>query len=209
MNKYFARLNTNVDKLSKRKLSEDVSVCSTVSMNSSHPSLSLSNGSNHTIRDFGDKCVTFKRRVAQTIEVEFICDIDDIEDHWYTSDDFQGFRARDKKLMEAMRTVTVEDLEKELGECTRGLEKEQPEMKRRSHAQKRECWAVVLSQSNHVQNADAIAKSYGRSTRASNRDATIIARLDAMAAKEYLNEDENSDSSLSEAILSAKVLERS
>lgn len=192
--KYFARLSSNMDKkMTKSKLSDDVSVCSTASLNSSHPSLDV--GSSHTVRDFGEKRVTFKRRFTKIIEVEFICDIDDVADHWYTSDDFQDFRARDKTLLESMRTaVAVEDLEKETGECTRGLEREQPEAKRRSHAHKSECWAVVLSKSNHVENADAIAKAYGRSTRSSTRDASIIARLDAMAAKECLKEDENSES---------------
>jgi hypothetical protein len=205
--KYMARLSSNMnDKLHKTKLSDDASVCSTASMNSSHPSLddSLSSESGRTIRG-----VTFKRRVAKTIVVDFICAIDDVEDHWYTSDDFQVFRARDKKLMEAMRSaVTVEDLEEEMGECTRGLEREKPEMKRRSHAHKRDCWAVVLSQLDHVENAVAIAKAYGRSTRASTRDAIIIARLDAMAAKEYAYEDSYVKSSFSKDILASPLLER-
>lgn len=207
--KYFARLNSNMDKRMNKssKLSDDASVCSTTSLNSSHPSLnsSLNNGSNHTIRDFEEKRVSFKRRIAKTIQVDFVCDIDDVEDHWYTSDDFQAFRARDKKLVEEMRSaVIVEALENDLNECTRGLEREQPEMKRRTHAHKKECRAVVLSQSKHAENAEAIAKAYSRSTRASIRDATIIARLDAMAAKEYLQ----ADASPSESILSSKVLER-
>jgi hypothetical protein len=189
-------------KIYKAKLSDDASVCSTVSLNSSHHSLddTLSSGRGRTYRG-----VTFKRRIAKAITIDFVCDIDDIEDHWYTSDDFQVFRARDKSLLEAMRSsVTVEDLEEETGECTRGLERELPEMKRRSQSHKKECWAVVLSQSNHVQKADAIAKAYCRSARASTRVATIIARLDAMAAKEYANK----ESSLSEIILPFQVLDR-
>jgi hypothetical protein len=189
-------------KIHKANLPDDASVCSTASMNSSHHSLddTLSSERGRTIRG-----VTFKRRIAKTIEIDFVCDIDDVEDHWYTSDDFQVFRARDKSLLEAMRSsVTVEDLEEEMGECTRGLERELPEMKRRSHVHKKECRAIVLSQSNHVQKADAIAKAYRRSTLASTRDATIIARLDAMSAKEYANK----DSSLSEIILRFQVLNR-
>jgi hypothetical protein len=205
--KYMARLSSNLNgKLHKTKLSDDASVCSTASMNSSHPSLdvSMSSESSRTIRG-----VTFKRRIAKTIVVDFVCDIDDVEDHWYTSDDFQVFRARDKKLLAAMLAAdTVEDLEEEMGECTRGLEREQPEMKRRSHAHKRDCWAVVLSQSDHVQNADAIAKAYGRSTRASTRDASIIARLDAMAAKEYANEDSHKESSFSKTNLPSGIWKR-
>jgi hypothetical protein len=189
--KYLARLSSNMNgKVNMNKLSDDASVCSTTSLNSSHPSyldITLSCESDHTIRG-----VSFKRRIAETIEVEFVCDIDDIENHWYSSNDFQVFRARDKALLEAMRSVVkVEELEEEMGECKRGLEREQPEMKRRSHAHKRDCWAVVLSQGDHVQNADAIAKSYGRFSRASSRDAILIARLDAMAAKQYANEDAN------------------
>jgi hypothetical protein len=205
--KYTAHLSSNMNgKLHKTKLSDDASVCSTATMNSSHPSLdvSLSSESGRTIRG-----VTFKRRVAKIIVVDFVCDIDDVEDHWYTSDDFQVFRARDKKLLAAMRSaVTVEDLEEKMGECTRGLEREKTEMKRRSHAHKRDCWAVVLSQLDHVENADAIAKAYGRSTRASTRDAIIIARLDAMAAKEYAYEDSYMESSFSKAILPSPLLER-
>jgi hypothetical protein len=193
-------------KLHITKLSDDASVCSTASMNSSNPSLDVSLGSDsgRNIRS-----VTFKRRIAKTIEVDFVCDIDDVLDHWYTFDDFQAFRARDKTLLAVLRTADiVEDMEEEMGECTRGLEREQPEMKRRSHANKRDSWAVVLSQSDHIQNADSIAKAYRRSTRASTRDATIVARLDAMAAKEYANEDSNKESSFSKAILPSTVLGR-
>jgi hypothetical protein len=167
-------------------LCDDASVCSTASMNSSHLSLnvSLSSQSGRTIRG-----ATFKRRIANIIEVDFVCDFDDVEDHWYTTDDFHVFRARDKTLLEALRSaVTVEDVEEEMGESTRGLEREQPEMKRRSRAHKRDCWAIVLSQSDHVQNASAIAKAYSRSTRTSTRDAYVLARLDAMAAKEYVTD---------------------
>ncbi|KAG7371884.1 hypothetical protein IV203_018026 [Nitzschia inconspicua] len=203
--KYFARLNSDMDKKwskSSNKLSSDASVCSTASLDSSHSSLDV--GSEQAIRDFGGKYVTFKRRVAKTIKVDFVCDIDDIEDHWYSSDDFKKFKARDKKLLEEMRSaVALEALEEKLQECTRGLEKEQPEMKRRTNTHKKECWAVVLSQPNFAENADAIAKAYSRSSRASSRDATIVARLDAMAAKEYLN-----DGMISEAILPSKLLER-
>jgi hypothetical protein len=157
--KYFANLRSNMnDKFHNTKLSDDASACSTASMNSSHPSLdvSLSSESGRNVRG-----VTFKRRIARTIEVDFVCDIDNVEDHWYTSDDFKVFRARDKALLEAMRSgITIEGLEGEKGDCVRGLEREQPEMKRRSHAHKRECWAVVLSQSDHVQNAHTIAMAY-------------------------------------------------
>jgi hypothetical protein len=193
-------------KIQNTKFGDDASVCSTASMNSSHPSLdvSLSSESGRTFRG-----VTFKRRIAKTIEVDVVCDFDDVEDPWYTSDDFQVFRARDKTLLEALRTaVTVEDMEEEMGECTRGLDRELPEMKRRSRAHKKECWALVLSQADHVQNADAIAKAYGRSTRTSTRDANVIALLDAIAAREYANEDVDNESSLSEAILPRRVLER-
>jgi hypothetical protein len=193
-------------KIQNTKHGDDASVSSTASMNSSHPSLdvSLNSESSTTIRG-----VTFKRRIAKIIEVDFVCDFDNVEDHWYTSDDFQVFRARDKTLLKALRTdATVEDLEEEMGECTRGLEREQPEMKRRSRALKRECWALVLSQSDHVDNTAAIAKAYGRSTRASTRDARLIARLDAVAANEFANEDVNNKPSLSEAILPLQVVER-
>jgi hypothetical protein len=205
--KYFTRLNSKMNgKIQNTKLCDDASVCSTASMNSSHPSLdvSLSSETGRTIRG-----VTFKRRIAMTIEINFVCDFDNVEDHWYTSDDFQVFRARDKTLLEALRSaVTVEDIEEEMGECTRGLEREQPEMKRRSRAHKRDCWALVLSQSDHVDNTAAIAKAYCRSTRTSTRDAIIIAQLDAMAAREYANEDVKNESTLSQAILPCRVLER-
>jgi hypothetical protein len=189
-------------KIQNNKLCDDASVCSTASMNSSSLDVSLNSESSSTIRG-----VTFKRRIAKIIEVDFVCDFTNVEDHWYTSGDFQVFRAKDKTLLKALRSaVAAEDLEEEMGECTRGLERELPEMKRRSRALKRECWALVLSQADHVQNAAAIAKAYGRSTRTSTRDARLIARLDAIAAKEIANEDVNINPFLSEAILPAETM---
>ena len=102
--------------------------------------------------------------------------------------------------------TTVEKLEEEVGECTRGLEREPPEMKRRSHAHKRESWAIVLSQADPITNADAIAKAYSRCTRSSTRDATILARLDAMAAEQYAAQAESSESTSLPTFLSPKHL---
>ncbi|KAL3925325.1 MAG: hypothetical protein SGILL_000482 [Bacillariaceae sp.] len=189
-----ARANDNrVRKSHTKTISDDASCCSTTSLGSSLTNLdlssgslhsALSSGSLHSASDIGEKSVSFKRRMNKTIEVEFICDIDDIDDHWYTSEDFQAFKVRDKALLQKLRSSTssAEEMEKELGDCTRGLEREQPEMKRRTHAHKKECYAVVLKEG---QTAEEIARAHSRSTRSSTRDASIIARLDAMAAKEF------------------------
>mmetsp|Transcript_28512 Transcript_28512/g.50508 ORF Transcript_28512/g.50508 Transcript_28512/m.50508 type:complete len:293 (-) Transcript_28512:113-991(-) len=168
-------------KQGKKSSRDDASVCSaTLSSSSSHSTSSAPEG----------KGVTFKKRV-KTHRVPYLCDIDDNEEIWYTPEEYQCFKARDKALVEAMRCVEANGMvERELGECTRGLEREQPEARRRSIAHKRECWAIVLSQAEPVKNADAIARAYARATRASTRDATIIAKLDAKVAKEIAEEEE-------------------
>jgi hypothetical protein len=185
--KFLSRKMSNASVSRSKKSEDDVSVCSTLSSSSHHilnAELSCTNNRDVT------KKVTFKRRIEKVKEVPFICDIDEIDEHWYASEDYQGFKSRDKHILEAMRaTVTIEQLEQSLGECSRGLEREQPEQRRRSQQHKRECWAIVLSQPEPLSNADAIAKAYSRSTRGSTRDASILARLDAMAAKEYFAED--------------------
>jgi hypothetical protein len=182
-------LSKKVTKKCNRKVShssdDDASVCSF--QTSSTHSCSTHDS---TASSSGGKSVTFRRRAINIYEVPYVCDIDDTADYWYTSGEYKTFKARDKSLLEAMRSAsTVEKLEEEVGECTRGLERETPEMKRRSHAHKRESWAIVLSQADPISNADAIAKAYSRCTRSSTRDAAILARLDAMAAEEYASED--------------------
>ena len=178
-----------VKKVYSGEADDDLSVCShqTESTQAASTEFALS----------GEKTVTFKNRPAKVYEVPYVCDIDDTDDYWYANEEYKFFKTRDKLLVAAMRSaVTVEKLEEEAGECTRGLEREAPEQKRRSHAQKRESWAIVLSQADPLKNADAIAKAYGRCTRSSARDATIIARVDAIAAQEYAQDDSAMESSL-------------
>jgi hypothetical protein len=184
MTTFLAKLNAKANDMKLRRSAkrgdklDDASLCSATSLDSSMTTL---NCSLHSRTESGEKTVTFKRKLNKTFEVEYICDIDSIEDHWYSAEDLSEFRARDKSLAETLRNSSAshEEIEDISGDCTRGLEREKPEAKRRIHAQKRDCYAVVLKSDL---SSEEIASSYGRASRSAIRDATIIARLDAMAA---------------------------
>lgn len=131
------------------------------------------------------KTVSFTN-TSTTYEVQCLVEPEDSDLHFYLSGDFRCFRLRDKHIVEAMRShVSVQVLEEDLGECTRGLEKEQPEMKKRAHAHKKAAYAVVFSQQDCLANQDTIANAYGRFSRAASRDALIMGRLDAKFAQEF------------------------
>ena len=187
MSTIIAKLNTRASEMKIRRnrrrsggksLSDDASVCSATSLGSSFASLSDSLHST----EIGAKTVSFKRRMNVTIHVPYMVeDIDDVEDFFYTADDFSVFKARDKQLL-----ASSEDLEEESGDCKRGLEREEPVNKRRINTHKKECYAIVLKSSG--KSAEEIAQAYSRATRSAVRDASIIARLDAMAAKEIASQ---------------------
>ncbi|KAL3904886.1 MAG: hypothetical protein SGILL_009898 [Bacillariaceae sp.] len=186
MSTIIAKLNSRASDMKLRRnrrrsgksLSDDASVCSATSLGSSLTSLSDSFHSSST----GAKTVSFRRRMNVTFEIDYMVqDIDDVEDFFYTSDDFSDFKARDKQLL-----ASDEDLDDDSDDCRRGLEREEPVNKRRISSHKKECYAIVLKSANKP--AEEIAQAYSRATRSAVRDASIIARLDAMAAKEYASQ---------------------
>ena len=189
MSTIIAKLNSRASNMKLRRnkshgnggksLSDDASVCSATSLGSSCASLS---DSFQSTGEVGAKTVSFRRRMNVTIAIPYMVeDIDDVEDFFYTSDDFSDFKARDKQLL-----ACSEDLEEDSDDCRRGLEREEPVNKRRINSHKKECYAIVLKSGNKC--AEEIAQAYARATRSSVRNASIIARLDAMAAKEYASQ---------------------
>jgi hypothetical protein len=129
------------------------------------------------------KTVSFEDRTT-LYKVPYLFEPEDIDIHFYGPDDFQCFRLRDKHIVEAIKSeVSAVLLEAHLGECTRGLEREHPEMKKRSSTQRREAFSLVLSLQDCRTDQEAIAVAYGRASRCACRDASIMGRLDAKSVQ--------------------------
>lgn len=143
----------------------------------SSSSSTLSSSSNHSSTS---RQVSFSNKVALH-EIELLDDPDQIDVQWYSHSDYCCFKARDANLVRAMReSETVAENEAlVMGESTRGLEKDRSEQKRRMNQNKREAYAVVMSQQDIMAGPESIAKAYGRVARSASRDALILGRLDA------------------------------
>lgn len=129
------------------------------------------------------KRVSFEKRTT-THEVPYLFEPDDVEIFYYTSDEIRCFRLRNKHIVEAMRSQLSLD---DLGECTRGLERELPEMKKRTNNRMRDASVAIFFHQHNNADQETIARAYGRAIKSASRDAAIIGRLDAKFVQDTLS----------------------